>query len=76
MCGRTFKRCWDLAKFWLDLNDIRRIAVIESDKVEHIQVINLVPVSKYKYSAGKITNLHYLQLCKQKLNLTEHGSLC
>lgn len=62
MWQNTFKRCYGLAKLGFDPNDTRRIAVIESEKAEHIQVINLIPVSKYKYSVVKITNLHYLQI--------------
>lgn len=65
MCGRTFLR---VVKAWQNFdfypNDTRRIAIIESAKIEHIKVINLMPVSKYTYLAGKITNMHYLQLCK------------
>lgn len=67
MCGRTFLRegvMLRLAKFGFEPSDTRRIAVTESDKMEHIQVISLIPVSKYKYLVGRITNLHYLQLCK------------
>lgn len=61
MWQNIFKRCYGLAKFEFDPNDTRRIAVTENDKMEHIQMINLISVSKYKYSV-KITNLHYLQI--------------
>lgn len=62
MWQNTFERCYGLAKFGFDPNDTRRITVIENEKTEHIQVINLIPVSKYKYPVVKITNLHYLQI--------------
>lgn len=67
-----FKRkCYGFAKFEFDPNDVRRrIAIIEqflivlSNKIEHFQVIILMTDSACKHLVGKITDLHYLRLCK------------